>query len=149
LWLTLMLLGCSTCAREAPPEGKAPPEHLERIQRVEQHEHSPEPKMTTPRSETLRIRAVAHSPLLKQAPAVQIVLSSPRAFPAGGAMPVLHIGEHEFRLSRYPLDGDLHTLIFTLTPEQFDAVRDDDAVIVQYDGTSPDRVWSFGPLEKP
>jgi hypothetical protein len=60
------------------------------------------------------------------------------------ALSLLHIG---YQNSPYP-NGDLNTVVFTLTEEEFAAVCDGDPVIVQY-GTAPsDEVWQFGNLDK-
>lgn len=100
-----------------------------------------------PRNDAVKIRRLARSPRTKGGPAVELELTSSRPFPAMGSPPVLHIGSREFVISRYRPDGDLHTLIFTLTPEELDATREGDPVVVRY--PSPELVWSFGPLRKP
>ncbi len=71
---------------------------------------------------------------------------------------MLRIGEREFSSSRYPPDGRLDTLIFSIPHGEFDLLRQGDAVWVYYGGAgSPPPAefvpassdpWSFGGFEK-
>ena len=91
---------------------------------------------------------VPASTVLDGRPGVEIEVYSDRAFPVRDEIAVLRIGSHEFLLSRVPANGDLHTLTFTLSPEEFSATTDGDPVVVQYGrGDQPDR-WNLGPLRK-
>lgn len=96
----------------------------------------------------LTLRRVPSSAVLRGGPAVDVEVRSDREFPVRNEVTVLRIGERDFFLSRYPNNGDTHSLIFTLTPEEFAATRDGDTVVVQYGlGDQPDR-WDFGVLDK-
>jgi hypothetical protein len=94
------------------------------------------------------IRQIAASPLFQGRPGVEIEVRSDRAFPVRDEITVLRIGAREFVLSRYPESGDTHTLIFTLSVDEFAATTAGDAVVVQYGrGEQPDR-WDLGRLDK-
>jgi hypothetical protein len=94
------------------------------------------------------IRWVGVSPILQGRPAVELEVQSQRAFPVRNEITVLRIGTQEFLLSRYPETGDTHSLIFTLTPDEFAAVPDGAPVVVQYGrGDQTDR-WDLGKLNK-
>jgi hypothetical protein len=79
---------------------------------------------------------------------VQIELYSSAPFEPKGELPVLSIGGRDFLVSGYGPNGDLHTIYFTLTAEEFRQLKDDDAVTVRYgrDPSAPRR--EFGRLSK-
>jgi hypothetical protein len=108
-----------------------------------------DPTMPTPDNAIARIERVTSSPALGGHPGVEITLTSSREFPVRSEIATLRIGARSFTLSRYA-SGDLHTLVFTLTPEELDALDDGAAVWVQYgsDAPPPAMTWSFGPLQK-
>jgi hypothetical protein len=86
-------------------------------------------------------------PALLSQPGVEIEVFSEDGFPVRNAKVVLQIGKHQFFLDRYQ-NGDLHTLIFTLTNDQFAQVATGDPVRVQY-GTEPSQEWwDLGYLDK-
>ncbi|TXH67121.1 MAG: hypothetical protein E6Q83_18525 [Thiothrix sp.] len=76
--------------------------------------------------------------------AVEIELASNRAFPVGGALPILTIGNKSFKLSRYP-NGDLHRLVFTLEEAEYAATQQGDELTVHIGGAEP---WKLGNLDK-
>ena len=78
---------------------------------------------------------------------VEIEVGGGRSFPVVNAMPELQIGPQFTRLSRYPNSGELSTLIFTLSGENFAKTKDGDAILVKYDPDSQGR-WFFGNLDK-
>lgn len=93
------------------------------------------------------VRKVNAAKALGGKPGVEVEVSSKqRPFPITDATPVLRIGSKTFTLCERK-DGSPNTLVFTLTPEQFAATLDEDAITVQYD---PDTqgYWRFGFLEK-
>ncbi len=93
------------------------------------------------------VRRVNAAKALGGKPGIEIEISSKqRPFPNTDATPVLRIGSQIFTLYTHK-DGSPNTLIFTLTPEQFAATLDEDAITLQYD---PDTqgYWRFGFLEK-
>jgi hypothetical protein len=77
---------------------------------------------------------------------IEIEVWSPDPFPVRALSPVLRIGQREFTLSRHPDGGDLHTLIFILTVEEFGRVSSGEDVTVHYG--SPGHAWAFGRLDK-
>jgi len=79
---------------------------------------------------------------------IEIELASNREFLPHGELLVLRIGSREFDLSRYALDGDTRTVIFTLTPEQFGQLSTGDAVTVHYGAGATGRGWKLGPVDK-
>src|SRR5262249_8694255 len=78
---------------------------------------------------------------------VEIQLFSDDYFPVRNELTVLQIGARQFFLSGYP-NGDLHTLAFTLTEEEFTGLARGDPVIVQYGAALSDEVWQFGEFPK-
>ena len=89
---------------------------------------------------TVKIRRVGKT-------TVEIEVTSSRSFPVTNALVVLNVGKQQSSLSGYPKNGDLHTLIFTMTTEAFGRAKDGDPISVEY---SPDSQtpWTFGPLDK-
>jgi hypothetical protein len=91
---------------------------------------------------------------------VEIEIQSNREFPIRDQVVVLRIGDKEFQRSRTPENGSLKTLIFMLTPAQFDALVDDAQMTVKYGrhgaDEGPDAAvaaarglrWNFGKLNK-
>jgi len=79
---------------------------------------------------------------------VEIEVFSKDYFPVRNQPVVLRIGARQFLRSRDPL-GTLHTLIFTLTAEEFSQVADCEEVTVQYGLGGPSREhWNCGRLNK-
>ena len=79
---------------------------------------------------------------------IKIELHSDAAFPARGELAVMQIGDKEFTLSQYPADGSTHTIIFTLTTEEFAQLHNGDRVLFKYGrGEQPDQ-RDFGRLDK-
>jgi len=80
---------------------------------------------------------------------VEITLFSSRGFPVRDQQEILRIGEHEFFHDRHGAGGDLHTLVYALTPGEFAETAPQDLVVVQYGrGGYADR-REFGPLGTP
>lgn len=92
---------------------------------------------------------------------VEIEVHSTRDFPIRDQVVVLRVGDKEFLRSKTPENGSLNTLIFMLTPAQFDALTDGAAMTVKYgrdrDGEGPQVEvaqtarglrWDFGKLNK-
>ena len=79
---------------------------------------------------------------------IQIELYSSAPFEPRGELPVLSIGARDFLVSGYGPNGDLHTLYFILTAEEFRQLKDGDAVTVRYgrEPSAPRR--EFGRLSK-
>ena len=81
---------------------------------------------------------------------VTIELFSPRAFPVRALDPVLFIGERIF--TRYDFkNGDLHTLLYTLTSQEFERLPATAPVSIQYGFDAlPESgdFWDFGILDK-
>jgi hypothetical protein len=96
----------------------------------------------------ITIRAAPASKALpNNQPGFEVVVTSSVAFPVRDELAVLRIDDQMFALSRYPDDGDIHTLIFTLSSDQFAQINSGDPVTVQY-GTDESTQWYFGPLNK-
>ncbi|MBV9387020.1 MAG: hypothetical protein JOZ78_11400 [Chroococcidiopsidaceae cyanobacterium CP_BM_ER_R8_30] len=93
------------------------------------------------------IRTGSAMSALQNQPGVEIEVFSQDGFPVRDAKRVLQIGKHQFFLDRYK-DDDMHTLIFTLTNDEFAQVATGDPVRVQY-GTEPSQEWwDLGYLDK-
>ena len=97
---------------------------------------------------TLRIRTVDSAAALAGEPGVETTLTSTTAFPVRNELAVLRIGALAVALSRYGDDGDMHTLIFTLTSEQFALTNNGDEVWLQYGMDKTTERWTFGALNK-
>ncbi len=64
-------------------------------------------------------------------------------------LPVLRIGDQEITISRWSETGSLNTLIFILTPEQFEKAKTGDPVAFQYGrGERNNKTRDFGNLDK-
>ena len=95
---------------------------------------------------TLSIYNVDASKALGGKPGVEIEVYSPRAFPVAGPPPVLQIGSEVFKVVEFK-NGDSHTLIFTLTPDEFTNTRDESLITVRYEPDTQGH-WDFGFLVK-
>jgi hypothetical protein len=95
---------------------------------------------------TLGIYNIQASAVLGGKPGVEIEVYSPRAFPVQDPPPVLQIGDQVFRVVEFK-NGDPHTLIFTLTPEEFTNTHDESLITVHYEPDTQGH-WDFGFLEK-
>jgi len=88
------------------------------------------------------IRKVSYSTALAHnRPAVEIRVASQVPFPAMDRLPVLKVGDQEFRLSRYSDTRHLKELTFILTNEQYAQLVKTSAVTV-HDG----KIWKFDSL---
>ncbi len=99
------------------------------------------------RGNAIIMRKVDAANALGGKPGVEVELNSPRrAFPATDLPPVLQIGSKAFKLSENR-KGDPHSLVFTLTVDEFDGTRNESLISVHYE---PDMLghWDFGFLEK-
>ncbi len=83
-------------------------------------------------------------------PAVDITLTSTRAFGVRNDILTLQIGTATFTLSHFSADGDTGTVIFTLTPAEFAATVTGAPVTIYYGSGSPADAdaWQFGKLDK-
>jgi hypothetical protein len=102
--------------------------------------------MTVHMGTIVSIRSVQSSDALGGDPGIEIQLFSDDEFPVRDQIMVLQIGSLQFFRSSYP-NGDLNTVVFTLTEDEFAAVSDGDPVIVQYGIAPSDEVWQFGNLD--
>lgn len=106
------------------------------------------PPCSAEQSEIAAIRAVG--------PDIEVELRSTRPFPVRALAPVLCMGSQESWVARLPGDGDLHTLIFTLTAGEFALTQDGDPVTLEHGGCDRSLddqrlywdLWVFGPLDK-
>lgn len=100
--------------------------------------------MSASAAETNRIVAIRRA-LAEGRAIIEIELQSSRAFPVGGALATLTIGDKSFQLSRFP-SGKTDRLVFMLDPAEFAALPDGAPVSVAIGGAPP---WRFGALAKP
>ena len=77
---------------------------------------------------------------------VEVELHSTDPFPVRNAILELHTGSVTSAQSRYGPGGDLHTVIFTLTAEQFAQVSDADAATAAFNPGAPEDEWLVGPI---
>lgn len=96
------------------------------------------------------LRRVSESFVLDGDDGVEIELYSSEQFPVRNQLVVLTIGKSDFTLARYPDEGDLNRLIFTLTLDEFDQLVSGDPISVRY-GPDLDSSYDqrdFGLLDK-
>jgi hypothetical protein len=74
-------------------------------------------------------------------------LTSNRGFPVINARPVMVVGSEKAILCRSGKDGNLNTLIFWMTAEEFAKTKNGDPVRVRYEPDSQG-TWEFGKLDK-
>jgi hypothetical protein len=90
---------------------------------------------------------------------VDIEVHSSRPFPVRDDVIVLRIGDKDFLRSRAPADGNLNTLIFSLSAAEFSQLKDGDRMTVGFasrlriperasDPSDPSRHWDFGTLDR-
>lgn len=94
----------------------------------------------------ITIRRVTSAKALSGKPGIEVEVSSHRPFPPLNAELVLQIGKQTFNIMEYK-DGSLNTIIFTLTADEFDSLRNESAIYVRYEPDSQGH-WDFGYLEK-
>ena len=94
-------------------------------------------------------RATGMGPTMRAAivAEIEIEVRSAVEFPVRDALLTMRIGELEVNLSHYPSPGDLHRVVFTLTPEQYASVNHGDPVTVGF-GPRSALEWDFGALVK-
>jgi hypothetical protein len=105
------------------------------------------PRVYTDGNTVDSLRSVASSAALGNQPGIEIQVSSSVPFPVRDELVVLRIGTRTFPAGRYK-GGDTHTLIFTLTPEEFGQTASGDDVVVQYGRKDSNALWRFGQLDK-
>ncbi len=94
------------------------------------------------------VKKVGPSPATGGQDGVEIELTSNRVFQPQGELLILRIGDREFGVSRYPLNGDIGTVIFTLTAEEAAQFAGGEAIGVQYGSGAGHTAWNFGHLDK-
>lgn len=78
---------------------------------------------------------------------VEIEIRSPDVFPVRNAILELHVGSVTSGLSRYGDNGDLHSVIFLLTPDQLAQVGETDVAYVGFTPGGPDEAWQVGTID--
>jgi hypothetical protein len=86
------------------------------------------------------IRSVDSSDVLGGQPGTEIQVFSDDELPVRNQLLVLCIGGRQFFLSTYP-NGDLNTVLFTLTLDEFASVASGDPVVVQYGVLPSNEIW--------
>ena len=94
----------------------------------------------------ITVRRVTSARALDGKPSIEVEVSSRRPFPPLNAELVLQVGKRAFNLMEYK-DGSLNTVIFTLTAEEFDTLRNESPIYVRYEPDSQGH-WDLGYLEK-
>ncbi len=79
--------------------------------------------------------------------AAEIEVTSAEPFPVRNALTELQVGDVSSALSRYGDDGDLHTLIFSLSRDQFLAISPDDSAVVRDKQSNDSDVWLVSPID--
>jgi hypothetical protein len=77
----------------------------------------------------------------------EIEVTSAEPFPVRNALTELQIGDVSSAFSRYADDGDLHTLMFSLTRDQLLAISADDTAQVRYNPSNGHDIWLIGPID--
>lgn len=78
---------------------------------------------------------------------VEIELYSDDPFPVRDGGPLLQVGGRSFAVSGRPR-GELNSLVFTLTDDEFAGLGSGDALIVQYGSDPADELWYCGDFNK-
>ena len=78
---------------------------------------------------------------------IELELHSEDLFPVRNAILELHVGSVTSNLSRYGDDGDLHTVIFMLTPEQLAQISDTDVASVGFNPGAPNDTWLLDAID--
>lgn len=76
-------------------------------------------------------------------PGVEVTVASQVPFPAMNSLPVLTVGDKQFKLSRYADKKQLKELTFTLTNEEYKSLSKQGEVTV-----TNGKVWKFGSVTK-
>lgn len=79
--------------------------------------------------------------------AAEIEVTSAEPFPVRNALTELQIGDVSTSFSHYGDDGDLHTLVFSLSRDQFLAISTDESAFVRYNPSNGHDVWLIGPID--
>jgi len=96
---------------------------------------------------SVSLRHVHAAPQLSNRSGILIIIRSDEPFSIGNSSPVLQIGRQEFSLSEFA-PRDLHTLIFTLTLEEFLKLEDGQKIRLTH-APSSYRGHAVGILSKP
>lgn len=108
-----------------------------------------QPTVITDGNRIVSISRVSSAATLRtQSSGIEIEVASNQPFPVRNELPVLRIGKREIMLSRYPDNGDLKRLIFTLPEEEFAQVSSGEEVSVQYGRGESAQRWNFGRMNK-
>ncbi len=97
------------------------------------------------------MKSIPMSSALHGRPSIEIHISSEVPFEVRDALPLLKIGNSEFKLSRFGDQGDLKNLIFTLENENFNELSQNSPVHMSYDstpGTEIEESYDLGNLDK-
>jgi hypothetical protein len=79
---------------------------------------------------------------------IEITVNGAQEFDVRDEVVTLQIGSRNFSNSRSPANGDTHTLIFTLTQSEWDALNTGDAIVVGWGADASSNSRSFGTLDK-
>lgn len=89
------------------------------------------------------VRMTHKSYALSGQPGVEITVTSQVPFPAMNNLPILVVGDKQFKLSRYTDKKHLKELTFTLTNEEYNSISKDSKATV-----SDGKIWKFGSIAK-
>jgi hypothetical protein len=78
---------------------------------------------------------------------IDVEVTSAEPFPVRDALFVLQTGSVTSTYSRYPDDGDLHTLIFTLTSDQLATISPADVAYIRFSPGLLADSWEIGPID--
>jgi hypothetical protein len=79
---------------------------------------------------------------------IEITVNGAQEFDVRDEVVTLQIGSRNFSNSRSPANGDTHTLIFTLTQSEWDALNTGDTIAVGWGADAASNPRSFGTLDK-
>jgi len=77
----------------------------------------------------------------------EIEVTSVEPFLVRNALTELRVGDVSSSISRYAADGDTHTLIFSLTRDQFLTISADESAFVRYNPSNGHDMWLIGPID--
>ncbi len=100
------------------------------------------------RASWLKPRKISKSSQLHGAAGFEILVTSLDGFPISDALAVLNVENHLIPISRFPSNGDTHTLIFTLSRASYALLPDVGRAQIQFGLKAPSRVWKLPDFTK-
>jgi hypothetical protein len=105
-------------------------------------------RVKSSRAKLLKAKFVANSPYFEGEPAYEIAVQAEKNFPVEAELPTLNIAGNKFSVSRYPSNGIMNVLIFSVNKSDFKKLPATGEAQVQYGRTNPSKIWKMPAFEK-